>query len=282
MIILILLFLAAAFILGDIIISENYLTVNRYEIENKKTDAEFRAVLLSDLHNREYGEDNADLLRKVSEQKPDVIFTTGDFVTKIYPQREVGIKLLKNLCGIAPVYSVLGNHELGYEDYDGLISDIKASGATLLDNDMAEVKVRGDVINVGGLTDFPYYEYNGPEYNNPEAVFLDKFIEGEKNRFSVLLVHQPECFMWGLDKKQIDLMLCGHTHGGIVRLPFLGGLFAPNQGLLGQDGILPKYTKGYYESDTARMIITGGLGNEVPVPRFNNPPEICVIDVVKK
>ncbi len=268
------------FIIGDFIYSNNFLTVKNYDIETDKTDASFRVVLLSDLHNKEFGADNESLLTLVKEQKPDLIFTVGDFVTKFERDRKVACRTLKGLTAIAPVYSSLGNHEQSYYDYNGLIKDIKSSGVTLLDNEFKEVGVRGETIIVGGLTDFPYYEFDAPDYDNAQRHFLDRFIKREKTCFSILLAHEPEFFMWGLDKKELDLMLCGHTHGGVIKLPFIGGILAPNQGFFaGQSNILPKYTHGVYKSDTATMLITSGLSSEKFLPRFNNPPEVCVIDV---
>ena len=279
-IILSVLTLLIIFIIAELVYSNNFLTIENYEIKTEKTSASFRAVLLSDLHNKEFGADNEKLINLVKEQNPDVILTVGDFVTRFESDREVACKLLRKLTEIAPVYSSLGNHERSYYDYDNLINDIKSTGVTLLDNDLVEVELGGDTIVVGGLTDFPYYEFEAPDYDNERRHFLDRFIEREKDSFSILLAHEPEFFMWGLDKKELDLMLSGHTHGGVIRLPFIGGLLAPNQGFLaGQGNILPTYTKGIYESDTATMLITAGLSSEVVLPRFNNPPEVCVIDV---
>lgn len=279
-IILSVLALLIIFIIAGFIYSNNYLKVKKYEIKTEKTSASFRAVLLSDLHNKTFGKDNEKLIKLVKEQNPDVIFTVGDFVTRIESDREIACNLLKALTEIAPVYSSLGNHERSYYDYDGLIKDMRESGITLLDNELTEVELGGDTIIVGGLSDYPYYDSEAPDYDNECRHFLDKFIERESDNFSILLAHEPEFFMWGLDEKKLDLMLSGHTHGGVIRLPFIGGLLAPNQGFFaGQKNILPKYTKGIYESDTATMLITAGLSSEKILPRFNNPPEVCVIDV---
>lgn len=272
--------LLIVFVIAELIYSNNFLTIGNYEIKTDKTRASFRVVLLSDLHNKEFGADNEKLTKLVQEQNPDVILTVGDFVTKYESDRNVACNLLRKLTEIAPVYSSLGNHERSYYDYDGLIKDIKDTGVTLLDNELTEVELGGDTIIVGGLTDFPYYEYEAPDYDNENRHFLDRFIERQKDSFSILLAHEPEFFMWGLDKKELDLMLSGHTHGGVIRLPFIGGLLAPNQGFLAKHGnILPTYTKGIYKSDTATMLITAGLSSEAVLPRFNNPPEVCVIDV---
>ena len=109
---------------------------------------------------------------------------------------------------------------------------------------------------------------------------MEDFQEQQKENFSILLAHEPEYYYWSFYKRDFDLILSGHTHGGIIRLPFIGGLLAPNQGVLAKNGdVLPKYTKGLYRTDKSTTVISAGLGNEIPLPRFNNPPEYCVINV---
>lgn len=267
----------------ELVYSNEYLRVASYDFYTDKTDAGFRIVLISDLHNKQFGKTNKRLINKISKESPDLIAVAGDMVTMWEKERDTATELLKELKKIAPVYCCLGNHERDYSDYDGLIKDIKASGAVLLDNEYTELNVGNDSILIGGLTDFPYYEFEAPRYQNENREFLDSFIEKEKDSFSILLTHQPEFYMWGLKDMNIDLMLCGHTHGGIIRLPFLGGLAAPNQGIFSGDGsILPKYDRGMYSSGSADMIVTSGLGSSTVIPRLNNPPEICVVNINKQ
>lgn len=252
--------------------SSDGLTFNNYNLKTDKLKGSVKFVLISDLHNKEFGEDNERLVSAVRRQEPDFIAICGDMVTETEATRKPVVKLLPKLCEIAPVYYALGNHERYYCDLEGLIEDIKSSGAVLLDNEMTSFYIGGESITVGGLTDFPYYEYYAPDYDNEQRRFLDSFIAQEDENYSILLAHQPEFYFWGLEDKDIDLMLCGHTHGGIIRLPFIGAVYAPNQGLF------PQYDMGYY-SGTANMLITSGLGNSVPLPRFCNPPEICVVSI---
>lgn len=276
---LIILIAVVLFIIGDLIYSQEFLTVNSFSIKTEKTSASFRAVLISDLHNKEFGKENEILLAKIGEQKPDIIFTVGDMVTQTEETRTKAVSLYNNLTEIADVYACHGNHEQSYFQPNELDRETREAGVHLLVNELEDVEIGGGTITVGGMEKFPYFEYDAPEFNNPERHFFDKFKEKEKENYSILLLHTPECFIWGLQKEHVDLALCGHTHGGIIRLPLIGGLFAPNQGYLAHNGdLLPKYTLGYYEAENARFIITGGLGNEISIPRFNNPPQITVID----
>lgn len=264
--------------LSEAIFSNNYLTVSSYKINTDKTTASFRAVMLSDLHGKEFGKDNVRLLRAVNSLKPDVIFVVGDMLNCDDKDADTALELYRGLCNIADVYCCAGNHERGYRKPDSLYVDIEKTGARLLRNEMKNVELLSGSFTVGGLQYYPYFEGSSP--NTAERVFLEKFIEQEKENFSILLVHEPEFFMWSLGKMKLDLVLSGHTHGGIIRLPFIGGLAAPNQGLLGKNGeLLPKYTKGLYKTDTATLIVSAGLSNEKLVPRLNNPPDICVIDI---
>lgn len=264
--------------LSEAIFSNNYLTVSSYKINTDKTTASFRAVLLSDLHGKEFGKDNVKLLRAVNSLKPDVIFVVGDMVNCDDTDADTALELYRGLCNIADVYCCAGNHERGYRKPDSLYVDIEKTGARLLRNEMKTVELLSGSFTVGGLQYYPYFEGSSP--NTAERVFLEKFIEQEKENFSILLVHEPEFFMWSLGRMKLDLVLSGHTHGGIIRLPFIGGLAAPNQGLLGKKGeLLPKYTKGLYKTDTSTLIVSAGLSNEKLVPRLNNPPDICVIDI---
>lgn len=253
--------------------SANVLTVNTYDIETDKIDGSISFVLISDLHCKEFGRDNSNLVDVISQQDPDFIAVCGDMVTDTVEDDSVIITLIKKLQKVAPVYYALGNHEYSYYDYDQLISDIKSTGTTLLDNDMKTLNIRGNNITVGGLTDFAYYPSDAPDYDTEERHFLDKFIKQENENYSILLTHCPEYYIWKPEAMNVDLLLCGHTHGGLIRLPFVGGLYAPNQGWF------PQYDMGYYDTGITEMIITSGLSNDVAVPRLFNPPEVCVINV---
>ena len=258
---------------GYIVIGENIIVVTNYNISTDKTDESFQFVLISDLHNKEFGKNNERLVSKIKEQNPEFIAVVGDLNLKQENNTEVAVNLIKELVKIADVYYTPGNHETSSAYYSKIISEIEDAGAINLINKSAYRKIGDSNILIGGLKQFPFFEYDMPDYENVERYFFDDFLEKQKECFSILLCHYPEVYIWKLKDYDIDLLLCGHTHGGIIRIPFLGGVKTPSQPYFSE------YDKGYFESDSAKMIITSGLGNSHNIPRINNFPEICVISV---
>lgn len=251
----------------------NTLEVRNYTINSDKINSQIRFVFISDLHCKEYGEKNTDLVAKINEQNPDFIAVGGDMVNKYSADDHVMCELLPQLAEIAPTYCVLGNHELYIKDEIDFNNDIDSTGAKLLDNESVTLNINGEKILLGGMSDFPYYEYNAPDYDTPERYFWDEFNESSKNCYSILLHHQPEYISNHVDDAKIDLIMCGHTHGGAVQIPFVGGVFAPNQ------GFFPKYDKGEFDLYDTKMIVSAGLGDAYPILRMNNCPEISVVEI---
>lgn len=251
----------------------NTLEVRNYTINSDKINSQISFVFISDLHCKEYGDKNSDLISKIKEQNPDFIAVGGDMVNKYSADDHVMRELLPQLAEIAPTYCVLGNHELYIKDEIDLNNDIDSTGAKLLDNESVTLNINGEKILLGGMSDFPYYEYNAPDYDTPERYFWDVFNESSKNCYSILLHHQPEYISNHVDDAKIDLIMCGHTHGGAVQIPFVGGLFAPNQ------GFFPKYDKGEFDLYDTKMIVSAGLGDAYPILRMNNCPEISVVKI---
>lgn len=264
--------LLSAFVIYGVYCS-NTLEVKNYSIRSEKLNTSARIVFISDLHNKEYGEKNCRLVSKIKEQKTDFIAVGGDTVSKNSADDRVMRELLPQLAEIAPTYCILGNHELALKDRLDFSADISSAGAVLLDNNSVTLEVNGEKILLGGMSDFPYYEFNAPDFDTPERYFWDGFKEDSKNSFTVLLHHQPEYLADITQDCNIDLILCGHTHGGLIQLPFFGGVFAPNQ------GFFPKYDKGEFEIHNSKMIVSAGLGDAYPLLRVNNCPEITVIDI---
>ena len=241
------------------------LKVTKYTIDNKKISTQFRVALLSDLHLREYGEKNCELLTAVKEQYPDIIVVAGDMVDKKTDDISVAVDLFKELCKITDVYFCLGNHERAVDNRTGMVfSELQKTGAIYLDNDDITVNVKNQDVIIGGLSSYP-------DYYTPHYEFISEYEKSDL--FKLLLCHYPEYYPGTLEKGDFDLILSGHAHGGQVRLPLIGGLFAPEQGLF------PEYTKGIYKSETATMILTAGLGDSNVFPRINNPPELVIIDI---
>lgn len=264
---------AIALILAFAFVCSNTLEIKNYSITTDKLDTKVKFVFISDLHNKEYGENNIDLISKIKEQSPDFIAVGGDMVNKYSSDDRVMKELLPNLVQTAPTYCVLGNHELTLAEQIDFKSDINSTGAKLLDNEAVTLNINGEEILLGGMSDFPYYEFNAPDFETDERYFWEDFKERSKNCFSILLNHQPEYLSDITQDCNIDLIMCGHTHGGLVQLPFVGGLFAPNQ------GFFPKYDKGEFDLNGTKMIISAGLGDAYPVLRINNCPEITVVNI---
>lgn len=251
----------------------NTIKIKNYSISTDKLNSSAKFVFISDLHCKEYGDKNSELVSKIKEQNPLFIAVGGDMINKYSSDDHVMRELLPRLADIAPTYCILGNHELILKDEINFKNDINSTSAKLLDNEMVTIEANGEKILLGGMSDFPYYEFNAPDYDTPERYFWDDFKDKSKNGYSILLHHQPEYLESIMQDSNVDLVMCGHTHGGAVQIPFIGGLFAPNQ------GFFPKYDKGEFDLYDTKMIISAGLGDAYPVLRLNNCPEISVVEI---
>lgn len=251
----------------------NTIKIKNYSISTDKLNTSTKFVFISDLHCKEHGDKNSELVSKIKEQSPLFIAVGGDMVNKYSSDDHVMRELLPQLADIAPTYCILGNHELILKDEINFKNDINSTSAKLLDNEMVTIEANGEKILLGGMSDFPYYEFNAPDYDTPERYFWDDFKDKSKNGYSILLHHQPEYLESIMQDSNVDLVMCGHTHGGAVQIPFIGGLFAPNQ------GFFPKYDKGEFDLYDTKMIISTGLGDAYPVLRLNNCPEISVVEI---
>lgn len=276
---IILLILGVLFIvlLFDLYLSNYFLVCTEYIVRTSNINSKIRIIQLTDLHNSTFGKENERLIRKVEEQNPDLICITGDLLNMEEENVDIATNLISKLSSNYPVYVSLGNHELGYKyaETEDLIDKFEDAGACVLDFDYKDIKINGENIRIGGL-----YGYDLPETNevsrDNEAEFLSNF-QNTKD-YKLLLTHMP--YGWyqagSLDYWDIDLVLTGHTHGGQVRIPFLGGLYAPDIGWF------PGREMGlYYSEDMERvMVLSRGLGSTEYIPRFNNIPEIVVVDVL--
>ncbi|MGN1433959.1 MAG: metallophosphoesterase [Ruminococcus sp.] len=251
----------------------NTLEIKNYTLSSDKINSQIQFVFISDLHCKEYGDKNSDLVAKIKEQTPDFIAVGGDMVNKYSADDHVMRELLPQLAEVAPTYCILGNHELALKDRIDFRNDIDSTGAKLLDNESVMLNINGEKILLGGMSDFPYYEYNAPDFDTPERYFWDEFKESSEDYYSILLHHQPEYLESIMQDSNVDLVMCGHTHGGAIQIPFVGGVFAPNQ------GFFPKYDKGEFDLYDTKMIVSAGLGDAYPVLRMNNCPEISVVEI---
>lgn len=256
----------------------NELTTTKYEIKQQFAD-DIRIVQLSDLHNSEFGTSNSGLIELVSFQNPDLIFMTGDMLNGYEENTEIATDLIRNLTEIAPVYFSYGNHEVEWEEkfQKDLKVLLEEAGAIVLDNEYRDIEINGNKIRIGGY--YGYYKQPGmlnqsEEERQAELDFTEEF--ENTDRYKILLCHIPTAWLdWEyMDKYPVDLVLSGHYHGGQVKLPFVGGLYAPYVGLF------PEYTEGFFEGDAATCILSTGLGSSAWIPRLYNPPEVVVIDLI--
>lgn len=276
-----LLFIAIIFIiccLSSIWISYNWLTVSYFTVMDKKITELFRIVLLSDLHDHRFGDENENLVDMVREQSPDLIVIDGDMINGDSESDETVVELVRSLSSVASVYYSYGNHEYYYIEagHDDLQDNLEEAGAVILNYQTWDIEVKGNLIRIGGLYEYGFETGMQSEEENERAIsYLEDFVDTD--RYLIMCAHRPESFYcwdyadtWGL-----DLVLSGHLHGGQVIIPGVGGLYSS------LEEFFPRYDYGQYTLGDSDMIITRGLGsNRKLLPRFNNPPEIVVVDIV--
>ncbi len=232
----------------------------------------FTIAHISDLHNTEFGQQQERLLQKLVEAAPDLIAITGDLLDSYHPNITVAMEFINGAIAIAPVYYVTGNHESRLPElYAQLREQMESAGVVVLDNKAVTLEYGSSIIRVLGVDD-PTFSAESDQYEDNEQVIsaqLDVLLD-DQSAYTILLSHRPELFDV-YHEAGIDLVLCGHAHGGQVRLPFIGALFAPNQ------GFFPEYTAGLYRQGDTQMVVSRGLGNSSFPIRINNPPELVVI-----
>lgn len=257
--------------------SNKALEVNEITIASSRIPSAFsgfRIAQVSDLHNAEFGEGNATLLKMLSECDPDIIVITGDLVDANHTDIDVALSFTEEAVWIAPTYYVTGNHEASISQYDILKSGLEIAGVIILEDESVYLERDGKTIALLGLED-PNATINGDLFGEVPAMINTKLsrLVSEETGYTVLLSHRPELFETYVSSG-IDLVLSGHAHGGQFRLPFVGGLIAPNQGLF------PKYDVGLYAEGNTNMVVSRGIGNSIIPIRFNNRPEIVLIELL--
>ena len=251
------------------------LELNTYKVSSDALSDAFngyRIAHVSDLHNAEMGDDNEKLLAMLRAAEPDMIAITGDMIDSRNTDVEVALNFAEKAMQIAPCYYVTGNHEARVSEYDELKAGLEACGVIVLENEREQIEMSGEFITILGVDD--------PSFNT-DYLFGDSAsvvsstlaeISTEDDVFTVLLSHRPELFDTYV-ACGMDLTLSGHAHGGQFRLPFVGGLVAPNQ------GFFPKYDSGIYTENGTNMIVSRGIGNSLLPFRFNNRPEVILIEL---
>ena len=263
-----------------VLIGNTHISTTSYSVALQNLGSSVRVILLSDLHGKSFGRENSRLIAKIEEQTPDVIFLDGDMIDRSADSADVQelLRLIKRLHEIAPVYFAPGNHELEYMQTDtSLLTQVAEAGAVVVNDSYADVTLAGQPLRIGGTMGHAFYFGRSEEEfsSSPEYQFLKAFEDTDVPK--ICLAHMPDTFIFNgaYNLWNVDLILSGHTHGGLIRLPFIGGLYAPMQGWF------PEYDQGYFRlGKHMQMVITSGLAGHGMIPRINNPPEIVVIDLV--
>ena len=252
-----------------------------YHLKSNKIKEPVTMVMLADLHNHIYGERNEELLKEIRAQKPDFVCIAGDMlIGNSQISYEVAQETVKSLAQEFKVYYGLGNHEARmkhdlriygtrYEDY---MAPLKEAGVHILVNEYQNLCVKGNEFRIYGY-DLPmkYFEkFNRYGYETSQITEALGVCERSETIYQILLAHNPVYFQryaeWGA-----DLTLSGHLHGGIIRLPLIGGVITP------QAKLFPRYCAGKYYIGENTLIVSRGLGTHTIPIRFNNPPELSVI-----
>lgn len=266
LIILALIAAAAAFLIKD---SREDLEISRYEVKSQKLPESFdgfKIVQLSDLHGAEFGEDGMELVEKVKELEPDIIALTGDFVTD-----EGDLAAVKKLAGrlteLCPVYFVSGNHEFGSGLAVKVRNILERAGVKYLSNEYLTINRGDDEILLGGVEDpLAYADMLSPDE------LAQKMNDAAPDAFKILLGHR-NYWMTEYPELPVDLIFCGHAHGGLIRIPGVGGLIGTDRRLF------PDFDAGQFNNGRYTLIVSRGLGNSVPIPRVFNRPEIVCVEL---
>ena len=255
----------------------NYLQVSNYNIESNKIPKDFdgfKIAQISDFHNTKSKKLTNDLVEKIKKSKPNIIVLTGDLIESNKTNIDIAISFIKKINNIAPIYYVTGNHEAKISNYEELKNKLEKNKVIILDDKLEIIKKDKSMINIIGIDD-PSFNFN--TYRDDSTIIQDNLIpiQFDKNDFTILLSHRPE-LIETYAENNFDLVLSGHAHGGQIRIPFIGGLIAPNQGLL------PKYTSGIYEIKNTKIIVSRGIGNSILPFRVNNRPELVIVELKNK
>ncbi len=223
----------------------------------------FRIIQISDLHNKEFGKKSSRLLKVLAKAKPDIIVITGDLVDRRRTDIKAALEFIKRASELAPIYYVTGNHEYSLDrwEWDSLMDGLMKYQVRLLDNRIVHLEKNRD----GG-----FYLMGLSEGNQADDTLKTLCSHAEADKLQIVLTHEPQ-YIDSYRQSDADIIFAGHAHGGQFRLPILGGLIAPGQ------GIFPKYTSGAHRAGHTTLIISRGLGNSVVPIRLFNRPEVVTV-----
>ena len=249
------------------------LQLTEYTVQSPELPAAFdgfRIAQVSDLHNDDMGKPGGKVLAMLRTAQPDMIAITGDLIDSRCTDLEVALAFAREAVKIAPCYYVTGNHESRMEEeYAQLKAGLLEMGVTVLEDTAVTLERSGVSIDIAGIRD-PAFETDYVRILEVDLMeeSLQKVVR--EDGFMIVLSHRPD-YMDLYVKHRVDLVLTGHAHGGQVRLPLVGGLYVPNQGLF------PKYDAGVFREGNTQMVVSRGIGNSAFPFRINNRPEVVLI-----
>ncbi|WP_313128910.1 metallophosphoesterase [Anaerocolumna sp.] len=262
---------------------ENFnLQVTNYAISSKGIPNAFddvSFVVLADLHNNSFGRDNERLINKINKANPNFIVIAGDLIVgKEQGDFSVALSLMEKLTKQYPVYYGFGNHEQRVmedgthhdESFNSYIRKLKDMGVRVINNETCTIYRKESKINITSVEIGKEY-FQKFKKTKMETEYLQKLVGIPDNKcYNILIAHNPIYFKtyinWGA-----DLVLSGHLHGGIVRLPWLGGVISP------QYELFPKYDAGEFHENGQTMLVSRGLGTHTIKLRAFNRPELMVV-----
>lgn len=273
--------------------ADSTVTVSEYRVDTKAPGMEkLRIVLISDLHRQRFDEHNEQIVERAAEQAPDLICVLGDMLERDHTEEEDEELryLFERLMAIAPVYFAAGNHDyscyyeyverLEMENVEGhgrtqTLELLESTGAVFLENDYCDVEIKGQKLRIGGFYSFAVrMEFDTDRSWQKRQEFLADFCDTDS--FKLMLSHRPDSYLKNTDEDMwdIDLIVSGHTHNGVIAMPFgLGAIWT-------SEGFFPKHARGKsIIGSRAAMVVTGGLDGHNGIPRVFNPPEITSVEI---
>lgn len=263
---------AGLFLAGSILHYENTaLGITEHKIKCERLPEGFkgfRIAHISDFHNERSKKLRESVIAALKSGKPDIIVVSGDTVDCHRPDIGIALGFLEEAVRIAPVYLVAGNHEFIIKQTAHFLGSAKDLGVHVLDNRREEIERDGDVIDIVGIDD-PRGAGEGEAERGVTADEI-RYAGYTRGRFRILIAHRPERFRV-YARYRFDLVFSGHAHGGQIRLPVKGGMFAPHQ------GFFPKYSEGLHRRRNTVMCVSRGIGNSSAPFRINDRPEVIFV-----
>lgn len=259
---------------------------NKLQVTNLKVNLnnkeKIRILQLSDLHSKEFGKNNKVFGEYIYKENPDIVVATGDLIDSNMKKIDEIVSFLGNINKDIPVFYIPGNNEMRCKKLNEILYKLRINKVNVLENDIKTIKIKSTIVNILGLAEKRidegelFYDKVNSKYKGEESDILLKKLE-KMNGIKLVLSHYPENFEANKEisysRYKFDIMFSGHAHGGQFRLPFVGGLFAPGQ------GILPKYDSGMY-GDKNKLVVSRGLGNSGFPLRLFNRPNIVLVEIL--